>query len=144
MELWFDQILLEICHNLGVPVIPTFALHSLAKKTLEQPLAVLTDGGPGVGVDGEGVRHFDPTQHHLLHPDGPAAPRQDPLPRLLVSALLQGREIAEREGWKEGEEGGRGEGGRGEDTARSQGWEELKNIWRKEGGKRPQRDRWSE
>lgn len=56
---------------------PTFALHALAKETLEQTLAVLADSGASVGVNGEGVRHLDPTQHHLLHPDRPAAPGQD-------------------------------------------------------------------
>lgn len=71
---------------------PTFALHSLAKQTLEQPLAVLADGGTSVGVNGEGVGHLDPPQHHLLHPDGPAAPGEDPLPGLLMGPLLQNNE----------------------------------------------------
>ena len=68
---------------------PTFTLHALTEETLEQPLAVLADSGPSVGVNGEGVRHLDPSQHHLLHPDGPAAPGQDPLPCLLMGPLLQ-------------------------------------------------------
>lgn len=68
----------------------TFALHALAEEALEQALAVLADGGTGVGVDGEGVRHLDPAQHHLLHPDGPAAPGEDPLPGLLMGPLLRG------------------------------------------------------
>ena len=70
----------------------TFTLHALAKETLEQALAVLADSGTGVGVNGERVRHFNPSQHHLLHPDRPAAPRQDPLPRLLMGPLLLGLE----------------------------------------------------
>lgn len=69
---------------------PTFALHALAKEALEQALAVLADGGPSVGVNGEGVRHLNPSQHHLLHPDGPAAPGQDPLPCFLMGPLLWG------------------------------------------------------
>lgn len=69
---------------------PTFTLHALAKETLEQTLAVLADSGTGVGVNGEGVRHLYPSQHHLLHPDRPAAPGQDPLPRLLMGPLLLG------------------------------------------------------
>lgn len=70
----------------------TFTLHALAKETLEQALAVLADSGTGVGVNGERVRDFNPSQHHLLHPDRPAAPRQDPLPRLLMGPLLLGLE----------------------------------------------------
>lgn len=68
---------------------PTFTLHALAKQTLEKPLAVLADGGTSVCVNGEGVGHLDPPQNHLLHPDWPAAPRQDPLACLLVGPLLQ-------------------------------------------------------
>lgn len=67
---------------------PTFTLHALAKETLEQTFAVLADGRPGVGVDGEGVRHLDPGFLHLIHPDRPAAPGQDALPRLLMGPLL--------------------------------------------------------
>lgn len=67
---------------------PTFTLHALAKETLQQSLAVLADGGTSVSVNGEGVGHLDPPQHHLLHPDGPAAPGEDPLPCLLMGPLL--------------------------------------------------------
>lgn len=57
----------------------TFALHALAEEALQQALAELADGGTGVGVDGEGVGHFDPAQHHLLHPDGTATQQRVPL-----------------------------------------------------------------
>lgn len=53
--------------------IVTFALQALAEEALQQPLAVLADGWPGVGVHREGVWHLDTAQDHLLHPDGPAA-----------------------------------------------------------------------
>lgn len=48
----------------------TFALQPLAKEPFQKALAVLADGGASVRVDGEGVRDFDSTQDHLLHPDG--------------------------------------------------------------------------
>lgn len=88
---------------------PTFTLHSLAKETLEQTLAVLADSGTSVGVNGEGVWNLNPPQHHLLHPDRPATPGQDPLPCLLMGPLLR-----RLEGWGEKKE----EKGR---------WEELKS-----------------
>lgn len=75
---------------------PTFTLHALAKETLEQTLAVLADSGTSVGVNGEGVWHLDPSQHHLLHPDRPAAPGQDPLPCLLMGPLLRELEKKKR------------------------------------------------
>lgn len=79
-------------------------MHALAKETLEQSLAVLTDSGARVGVYGKGVWHFNSSQHHLLHPNRPAAPGQDPLPRLLMRPLLQeleGREGKKGGGWKD-------------------------------------------
>lgn len=76
---------------------PTFTLHALAKQTLEQPFAVLADGRTRVSVDGKRVRHLHPSQHHLLHPDGPTTPGQDPFPRLLVRPLLQGLEARNRD-----------------------------------------------
>lgn len=53
-------------------------------------------------MNGKGVWHLNPPQHHLLHPDRPAAPRQNPLPCLLMGPLLWGLE-----GWKNEENGGR-------------------------------------
>lgn len=53
-------------------------------------------------MNGKGVGHLDPPQHHLLHPDGPAAPGEDPLPRLLMGPLLQGMEDGEEENLKNG------------------------------------------
>lgn len=53
--------------------VVTFTLHPLAEEAFQQPFAELADGGTGVGVDREGVRDFDPTQDHLLHPDGATA-----------------------------------------------------------------------
>lgn len=66
----------------------TFALHALAEQALEEAFAVLADGGSCVRVHIEGVRHFDSTQHHLFHPDGPTAPRRDPFTRLQQWSLL--------------------------------------------------------
>lgn len=65
----------------------TFALHPLAEETLQQALAVLADGGTRVCVDGKGVRNFDSTQHHLLHPDGTAAEQGVTLPCRQQGAL---------------------------------------------------------
>lgn len=72
----------------------TFALQPLAEEALQQALAELADGGSSVGVDGEGVRDFDPTQDHLLHPDGTPAQQRVTLPGPQEGALLQpgGRE----------------------------------------------------
>lgn len=39
-------------------------------------------------MDGEGVGNFDPTQDHLLHPDGTAAQQRVPLPSAQKGALL--------------------------------------------------------
>ncbi len=74
--------------------VVTFALHPLAEEALQQTLAELADGGTSVGVDGEGVRDFDPTQDHLLHPDGTTAQQGVTLPSSQEGALLQpgGRE----------------------------------------------------
>lgn len=58
----------------------TFALHPLAEEPLQQPFAELAHGGTSVGVDGEGVGDFDPTQDHLLHPDGSTAQQRVTLP----------------------------------------------------------------
>lgn len=66
----------------------TLALHALAEQALEQPFAVLADGGSCVRVHVEGVRHFDSAQHHLFHPDGPAAPGWDSLSCLQQRPLL--------------------------------------------------------
>lgn len=67
----------------------TFALHPLAEEALQQTLAVLADGGTSVGVDGEGVRDFDPTQDHLLHPDGTTAQQRVTLGRTQEGALAR-------------------------------------------------------
>lgn len=75
----------------------TFALHALAKETLEQTLAVLADSRTSVGVNSEGVRHLNPRLLHPIHPDRPAAPGQDALPCLLMRPLL-----LRLEGWKRG------------------------------------------
>lgn len=48
-------------------------------------------------MNGESVRHFHPSQHHLLHPDRPPAPGQDPFPRLLMRPLLQRMETKRRD-----------------------------------------------
>lgn len=48
----------------------TFALQALAKEALEEFLASLTDGGPCVAVDEEGVWHLDLGQQHLIQLDG--------------------------------------------------------------------------
>lgn len=58
----------------------TFALHPLAEETLQQALAVLADGGTSISVDGKGVRNFDSTQDHLLHPDGTTTQQRVMLP----------------------------------------------------------------
>lgn len=65
----------------------TFALHPLAEEALQQAFAVLADRGTGVGVDGKGVRDFDPTQDHLLHPDGTTAQKRVTLPGTQEGAL---------------------------------------------------------
>lgn len=67
----------------------TFALHPLAEEALQQALAELADGGSSVGVDGEGVGDFDPTQDHLLHPDGTTAQQGVTLPGTQEGALFQ-------------------------------------------------------
>lgn len=69
----------------------TFALHPLAEETLEQALAVLADGGTSVSVDGKGVRNFDSTQDHLLHPDGTTAQQRVVLPSRQEGALGEKR-----------------------------------------------------
>lgn len=65
----------------------TFALHPLAKETLQQALAVLADGGTSVSVDGKGVRNFDSAQDHLLHPDGTTTQQRVMLPSCQEGAL---------------------------------------------------------
>lgn len=47
-----------------------FALQALAEEALEEFLASLTDGGPCVAVDEEGVWHLDLGQQHLIQLDG--------------------------------------------------------------------------
>lgn len=69
--------------------VVTFALHPLAEEALQQTFAELTDGGTGVGVNGEGVRDFDPTQDNLLHPDGTTAQQGVTLPGTNEGALHQ-------------------------------------------------------
>lgn len=69
----------------------TFALHPLAEETLQQALAVLADGGTGVSVDGKGVRNFDSTQDHLLHPDGTTTQQRVMLPSRQEGALGERR-----------------------------------------------------
>lgn len=67
----------------------TFALHPLAEDALQETLAELADGWTGVGVHGEGVRDFDPTQDHLLHPDGATAQQRVTFPCAQQGALLR-------------------------------------------------------
>lgn len=74
--------------QISISYRPTFTLHTLAKETLEQALAVLADCRASVGVNGERVRHLNPCLLHPIHPDRPAAPRQDALSCLLVGPLL--------------------------------------------------------
>jgi hypothetical protein len=50
----------------------TFALQTLAEKTLEKFLASLANGGPRVAVDEKGVRHLDLGEQHLVQLDGAA------------------------------------------------------------------------
>ena len=84
--------------TLGLRCQLTFALHALAEEPLEQPLAVLANGGPCVGVHVEGVRHFHSSQDQLVHPDGPAAPGRDALPCLQQGALLREAEESQSDG----------------------------------------------
>lgn len=70
----------------------TFALHALAEEAFQQALAVLADGGTSVGVDGEGVRDLDPTQDHLLHPDGTSTQQGVALRRCQEGALREEEE----------------------------------------------------
>lgn len=74
----------------------TFALHALAEQAFEQAFAVLADSGACVGVNDESMGYFNPSQHHLLHPDGPATPGRDPLPCFLMRALL----LEVQQGWR--------------------------------------------
>lgn len=74
----------------------TFALHPLAEEPLQQPFAELAHGGTSVGVDGEGVRDFDPTQDHLLHPDGSTAEQRVTLPGTQEGALLMREKVKRR------------------------------------------------
>lgn len=46
-------------HCPGVLNMLTFTLQTLSEEAFQQLLAVLADGGSGVGVDQEGVRNFD-------------------------------------------------------------------------------------
>ena len=69
--------------------VVTFALHALAEESLQQTFAELADGGAGIRVDGEGVRDFDPTQDHLLHPDGTTAQQRVTLAGTQEGALLR-------------------------------------------------------
>lgn len=65
----------------------TFTLHSLAKKALEQPLAILAYGGTSIRVNSKGVRNLHSAEHHLFHPDGTATPGGNPLTRFWAAAL---------------------------------------------------------
>lgn len=93
----------------GLWRVVTFALHPLAEESLQQAFAELADGGTGVGVDGEGVRDFDPPQDHLLHPDGTAAQQGVTLTGTQEGAMLmEGGEAENREGGRT-RKGGEGE-----------------------------------
>lgn len=76
----------------------TFALQPLAKEAFQQPLAELADGGTSVRVDGEGVRDFDSTQDHLLHPDGTSTQQGVALPSCREGALREKEEWFHSEG----------------------------------------------
>lgn len=65
----------------------TFTLHSLAKKALKQPFTILADGGTSVRVNSKGVWDLHSAKHHLIHPDGAATPRGNPLTRFWAATL---------------------------------------------------------
>lgn len=67
----------------------TFALQPLPEEAFQQPFAVLADGGTGVGVNGKGVRNFNSTEDHLLHPDWTPTHQWVTLPCTHEGALLE-------------------------------------------------------
>lgn len=89
LDCWFSKTFLCVCFCVCVV---TFALQALAEEALQQAFAELADGGTGVGVDGESVGDFHPTQDHLLHPDGPAAQQGVALHGAQKRALQRGGE----------------------------------------------------